>query len=850
MRETNKKTTNKIGRSLIFLLLAAMVFAIMPSALAATNLMGLQGDVNLDGTPIASGNLTILIWDQAAGGTLIYNSSSDYNGAIANGRFDIMLGDGSQNLVLDYGRTYYMDLLVNDQDLDFDGQERRAFQSSAGNITSSAITPGSITTSLIYDGSVTDQKLATISKSKINVSNTWIESEIPSLTNSWSGTVNATRISSQNLLNVNNSQYLQGYDATVFLTNDSNLASRIDSLNSTKAGTGNCPSGQTIQNITSTGVQCVPDQAGQTFDQTLNKADNVQFGGISTGNINASNITARNVSATTFFGNINWSYLLNIPSYVKDYASDISAKLDATDQRYNDTNAINNETANRQNNETQIRTKYDSLGNWSADKTSYNTTTQLNTLYYAINNPAGYYNSTTIPAYQTGTELYNTTNEMLIATSAYNETARIDAINTTAIDAQPKTTLVTAVGNWTADKTSYNTTSQLDTKYVQQTNLVGAVGNWSADKTSYNTTTQLDTKYTNKTYVDSQNSSMKTYADSQNSSMKTYVDNQDGTLQTKTGLVTAVGNWTADKTSYNTTAQLDNRYLQTTPYQNSSAGWTNDSVNTNTSLNIVAGGDITLEGFTDFDTSNAKPSAPVENYTRLFGTQTAGRNMLSVMGPSGVDYIVAASPMDRRTALIIPPGSGAVFHFQGDVATLTAVTATTPPFNMTDGLTLNLVATAVTGSGVSGNQIWARNFSTFAFFRFKSNQSAGLRLFVGLTDQTLAATSIADAANGNYTGVRIGGAFTNWTLVSMNATKGQTNITLNGALDMSMHELKIWLPNNGMCYLQFDSQPAQAFTADQCPDNNALMRYAVGFMNTTASYKHVRVGRIYMEAER
>ena len=39
-----------------------------------------------------------------------------------------------------------------------------------------------------------------------------------------------------------------------------------------------------------------------------------------------------------------------------------------------------------------------SVGNWSSDKTNYNTTTQLTTLYYSITNPNGYYNVTTLPA--------------------------------------------------------------------------------------------------------------------------------------------------------------------------------------------------------------------------------------------------------------------------------------------------------------------------------------------------------------------------------------------------------------------------------------------------------------------
>jgi hypothetical protein len=55
---------------------------------------------------------------------------------------------------------------------------------------------------------------------------------------------------------------------------------------------------------------------------------------------------ANNVSSTWFYGKLNWSWLQNVPSYVKDWSSDITgnyseldnSKLDKTDQRYNDTN--------------------------------------------------------------------------------------------------------------------------------------------------------------------------------------------------------------------------------------------------------------------------------------------------------------------------------------------------------------------------------------------------------------------------------------------------------------------------------------------------------------------------------
>jgi hypothetical protein len=40
---------------------------------------------------------------------------------------------------------------------------------------------------------------------------------------------------------------------------------------------------------------------------------------------------------------------------------------------------------------------FGSVGNWSADKSSYNTTSELSGLFYSLSNPFGYYNSSTLP---------------------------------------------------------------------------------------------------------------------------------------------------------------------------------------------------------------------------------------------------------------------------------------------------------------------------------------------------------------------------------------------------------------------------------------------------------------------
>ncbi|HLD86985.1 MAG TPA: hypothetical protein VJB12_02890, partial [Candidatus Nanoarchaeia archaeon] len=123
-------------KSLLALLLAIFIaFALLStSAVAIKQLISLQGKVvDNNGNLLGRGNLTVTIWDHAtnAGGSLVFNTTSEFNGNISNGFFDVVLGSIS-DLNLNLSQTYYMDLMINNEDVDWDGQERRIFQSPVG----------------------------------------------------------------------------------------------------------------------------------------------------------------------------------------------------------------------------------------------------------------------------------------------------------------------------------------------------------------------------------------------------------------------------------------------------------------------------------------------------------------------------------------------------------------------------------------------------------------------------------------------------------------------------------------------------------------------------------------------
>jgi len=134
----------KRGIIFVFVLLA---FSFSVSAI--DDLISLQGNVQQGTVNLASGNLTVYIYDAIAGGNLVWNSTLDstgqYNNSIVSGKYDVMLGNSSTNVLnLEYGQLYYVEMYVNSEKFSFGGSDRQILQSSVGQINASFINPGQI----------------------------------------------------------------------------------------------------------------------------------------------------------------------------------------------------------------------------------------------------------------------------------------------------------------------------------------------------------------------------------------------------------------------------------------------------------------------------------------------------------------------------------------------------------------------------------------------------------------------------------------------------------------------------------------------------------------------------------
>ena len=108
----------------IFVSFVSLLLLQMTSAVLMSD-QGTDVKNKSSGQLLSLGNLSITIYDSAAGGNFIYQlNTSD---AIVNGSWNLMISP-----TLEFGKSYWKDYAINGEDLDFDGNERIEFQSSLG----------------------------------------------------------------------------------------------------------------------------------------------------------------------------------------------------------------------------------------------------------------------------------------------------------------------------------------------------------------------------------------------------------------------------------------------------------------------------------------------------------------------------------------------------------------------------------------------------------------------------------------------------------------------------------------------------------------------------------------------
>ncbi|PLW80738.1 hypothetical protein C0585_01170, partial [Candidatus Woesearchaeota archaeon] len=123
------------------LLLAILV--LFSSNLYASEIISFQGKALYNGTLIQSGDIEVTVYDVSTGGSPIYNET--FVNSIRGGFFDVMIGNTTgKPLNMIYAKNYWIDLKIEGNDIDWEGNERKNFMSGVGNITASVLDQSNI----------------------------------------------------------------------------------------------------------------------------------------------------------------------------------------------------------------------------------------------------------------------------------------------------------------------------------------------------------------------------------------------------------------------------------------------------------------------------------------------------------------------------------------------------------------------------------------------------------------------------------------------------------------------------------------------------------------------------------
>ena len=205
---------------------------------------------------LASGNLTVEIFDVPTGGTSIYTET--FTNAISGGQWNVMLGANvTYPLPLEYGKQYYLNYIANGEDINFTdyrgtNTERQMFYAPLGDISDEDINDATnltlgqkITFAL---GSVIDNLVTNLLKitGDLNVTGNLYTNNV--LVNTWLYNQTQAVYDNQGNLNVNNSVSVGGYAPTYFFPLNASVSSGggFDLLSDVRIGGGFSNGGATV----------------------------------------------------------------------------------------------------------------------------------------------------------------------------------------------------------------------------------------------------------------------------------------------------------------------------------------------------------------------------------------------------------------------------------------------------------------------------------------------------------------------------------------------------------------------------------------------------------------------------
>ena len=270
----------------------------------------------------------------------------------------------------------------------------------------------------------------------------------------------------------------------------------------------------------------------------------------------------------------------------------------------------------------------------------------------------------------------------------------------------------------------------------------------------------------------------------------------------------------------------------------------------------------------------AIPANPAANTLNVFAKKLSGRMMLRMQGPSGLITPLQPSFYSNNIYVFLA-GSGTTVFTLGD--TLTAVgTVSHPTVTELYGRMVNQVTGGAAGN-TSGTGTASLNFlrgsvpgSNGFFFNGRcafpdasyneAGASTGSRIFVGLTDQTMAVSVGANDPAGNRVGfqrLHVNGSTldTNWFITVKDGTTQARVDTGIAFTPQKVYDFYLFCqPQGTEIFWRIDNvtagTTAEGSVTSQIPLNTAYMRAGLQVQSVNAVTRNIRWQRIYVESDR
>ena len=276
----------------------------------------------------------------------------------------------------------------------------------------------------------------------------------------------------------------------------------------------------------------------------------------------------------------------------------------------------------------------------------------------------------------------------------------------------------------------------------------------------------------------------------------------------------------------------------------------------------------------NFEDSNT-PTPPSSNHLNVYAKSLAGRMFLRQQGPSGI-----ATPLQpsffQNNIIIISTGNTTSLTVLGCAVTTTGTIshpAVTEAYGTVANISTAATANATAGTGTATTPFLrgslANGASGFffctrlAFPDASYNQTAattGSRIFVGLTNQTLAVAAGSDNPAGHYCGfvrrhVNAAAQDTNWQFATKNGTTlslADTGLVFTAG---KIYDFYIFCaPVGNTIYWRVDNiddnTTTEGSTSTTLPGNTQLMRAGYQLATINAVARNTMMQRIYVETDR